>query len=430
MGPGPHTRGRAWGAVSALLGLLRAACDSGRWYWLWLGAALLMAVGGAADIAWHFAHLFDEFSIPHLMLGAGQGMQIALLLWALVWQRRHLGAAERAALQFVAVTEAIGVAFVPLDLLNHLIFGVDITTWSPTHLGLNYIATMETIGVLAAWLSTPMSRRPRAWVVTFLFGVVTLQSVHFPLYQQEYAAVALDAFGRHRLPWYVAPDMWALAGPRLTQLLDGHAPGWLYLIYLALVASFVLALGSRVLGGRSAVAMRARTPILMLPRTWPWRSGTATALALAFVLYRILSAQIYAILGMPIAVVPWYLVAMGLTLDAVFALAPVALARLSTRWSSLRTHAQLIVPAVGGGLAGLVLSACLLLGQAMHAVVPAAPAGALPIAILTGAAGAVAGSWLAQRMFERASHSQANEPVASARQPVLASIGAYLRKTG
>src|SRR5712692_9364463 len=101
--------------------------------------------------------------------------------------------------------------------------------------------------------------------------------------------------------------MWALAGPRLAQLLGGHAPVWLYLIYSALVASFVLVLGRCVLG-RSTVAMS----MSMFTRAWPWRSGAATAIALAFVLYRMLSAQTYAILGMPVAVVPWYLVAMGL----------------------------------------------------------------------------------------------------------------------
>lgn len=398
-------------------------------YLLWLGAASVAAIGAAADTSWHFAHLFDEFSLPHLMLGAGLAGYVALLLWALVLERERLGAAERIAMQLAAVGIGVFLLFIPLDLIWHLIHGVDITTWSPTHLSLNYSSDLAHAGILAAWLASPSasplasspSRGRRAWLVTFAIGAATLLAVHYPLYQQEYAANVIDAFQHHRMPWYVAPDMLALAGPRAIQIVSS-VPDWLYVVYTSLCVCYALTLGATVLG-RGAPANPSR-PDARARTVWPWPFGAASCIALAFVLFRIVSRQAFAALAMPVAVVPWYLVAMGLALDLTFALAPRLLPWVLARWPGLGRRAELIVPAVGGALAALVLSGCLLAEAGLHIIVPATPVAAVPFAVIAGAAGAAFAAWLASWMLERVPQVVAvPESESTLRERLLAYVG-------
>jgi hypothetical protein len=394
----------------------------------WLAAAALAAVGAASDTSWHFAHLFDEFSLPHLVLGAGQSLYVALLLWALVLCRHQLGAAERTAIYIAATGIGIFLFVIPCDLIWHLIFGVDISTWSPTHLSLNYSSDLAHLGILAAWLSSPGARGPRAWVMTFVIGVATLLAVHYPLYQQEYGAAATAALLQHRAPWYVAPDMWVLTSPRALELVKGGAPDWLYVVYTALAVGYALALGASVLGRGVLARAASRAGRLGREGTWPWRTGAATAIALTFVLIRFAFGLAFTVMGMPVAVLPWYLVAMGMAIDLTFVLAPRVTPWLVARWPALDAYRARIVPAVAGMLAGGVLFVCLSAQQALHVAVPVTPLAALPFAALAGVAGVMIGSWVAAWMLERVpavAHpaSDMGALAASLRERLLSAIG-------
>jgi hypothetical protein len=407
-----------------------------RFYLLWLAAAALAAVGAATDTSWHFAHLFDSISVPHMILVSGIVLYVALLFWALSPWALRLGCTarvepdapgqggrgwtltldilpcervrgpERTALWIAAAGIGLFIVAIPLDLIWHSIFGVDITTWSPTHLSLNYTSDIAHVGILAAWLASPSVRARGGRLVTYLFAVATLLAVHYPLYQQEYGAIATDGLLRSgHAPWYVDPNMWVLAGPQALHLIKGGAPDWLYLVYTALCVSYTLTLGAAVLYAGSPPA-RGRRPDA---GGWTWRFGAATAIALGFVVLRLAFATAFGLLGMPVAVTPWYLVAMGIAIDVVLLVGGVVAARLSqpsarhgtTKGTPTGRPVPLAVAALGGALAALALYGGMQVMRSAHVIVPMAPGDAVPLACLAGAAGAMLGAWLAAWMRRR-----------------------------
>ena len=135
-----------------------------KFYVVWLTSAFLGAAGAAGDVSWHFSRLFDEFSPPHDIATAGTILNIVLLYWALVHERHRLAGPERFGLLVNAAGLVIYAVTIPLDLTYHLIFGIDITTWSPTHLMLFYSSCLGQVGALIAWLASPTARMRGGWV--------------------------------------------------------------------------------------------------------------------------------------------------------------------------------------------------------------------------------------------------------------------------
>ena len=373
------------------------------YYILWLLAMALAEVGAAFDVSYHFGHVFDYVSIPHLTVAVGVCLMVALLLWALVRARKRVVGLERVALRIAAVALAVGVLDEPLDLLNHLIFGVDITLWSPTHLMLNYPADVVNVCVLTALLASPAARSRGAWAIAFAIGLRNLMTMHFALYQQEYGAIALNSLARTgRAPWYVEPRLWALAGPRAAQLVAGGAPDWLYLIYFAFAVSYALTFCAAVLYGRRR-GMRRR------PDRWPWRFGAATAVALCYLVWRLAFHTLFVAIYAAYPVIPWYLLPMGLVIDLTLVFGPRVARRLvASRAAVLRSRLHLIVAGVSGVLAALVLFGGIELMRALQAVVPTAEIAALPFACLSGAAGALLGAWVAARVRDHTGRSPAD----------------------
>src|SRR5215469_12768775 len=207
-----------------------------RYYVLWLIGMALTEIGSTLDVSWHFGHVFDEISPPHLTSFAGVCLMVGLLYWALVRERQRVIGLERTALLAAAVALGFGIADMPLDLLWHLTFGVDITTWSPTHLMLNFPSDVYNVCVIVALLASPAVRNLGGWTWAIVFVVCfrNILTTHFALNQQEYGAVALASLQRTgRIPWYVEPELWRLAGPQVVQLVTGGVPDWLYFIYFA-----------------------------------------------------------------------------------------------------------------------------------------------------------------------------------------------------
>jgi hypothetical protein len=366
-----------------------------RYYALWLVAMFLAESGAAFDVSYHFGHLFDYFSPPHLTVAVGVFTMIGLLAWALVLRRDQVTGFERKALWAAAIALAVGIADEPLDLLYHLTFGVDITLWSPTHLMLNFPTDVANVCILAALLASPAARARGSWAIGFGLLFRNLLTMHFALYQQEYGAVALDALNRSgRVPWYVEPALVRLVGPRATLLVTGGVPSWLYLIYFAFAMSYALTLAGAVLY-RWQVAGTRR-----LPDRWPWPFGAATALALAFIAWRLLFRALFLTIHAAHPVIPWYIVPMGVVIDVALLAGPGWLGRAGAALSDAQR--RFIISGGAGVVASLALYGGIVTMRAAHITVPAAPAEALPFACLTGALGATLGAWVGARVRELA----------------------------
>src|SRR5581483_8603933 len=129
-------------------------------YSLWLVAFGLKLVGAAWDTSWHFKYFFDSFSPPHNIDGLGFILASGLLIYhwggtqqAQRWAARlpeklqgftrrwilleRLGPERCMDLRSLRITTIGLLVFLfdaPLDQIWHYVFGLDLTTWSPTHL--------------------------------------------------------------------------------------------------------------------------------------------------------------------------------------------------------------------------------------------------------------------------------------------------------
>lgn len=391
-----------------------------KFYLLWLLSAALGAMGAAADVSWHFSRFFDELSPPHNVATTGFIVNIGLLYWALIRHRDRLSDGERVGLMINALGTAMFLVGIPVDFTVHLIRGVDITTWSPSHLLLFYSACVSEVGMLKAWLSSPDGRGRGSWAITFFTCFFFFSAMLFPLSQQEYAAVALDSLNRTgKAPWFVAPDLWAIAGPQAVLLAKGGAPDWLYLAYQPAVVALVLTVGSVLV--RFNAAREDKTQAHLVSQ-W-YRYLPATGLVLALLAFRIGGRTVFSLVGMPVATIAWWLIPLGLALDVAFLFEPLLSARLSVlpAWVQARPHA--VVGALGAVVGTLAYYGSMQVLHTYHVLMPAAPLVVLPVALVTAAAGAVAGAWLAGWILERV-EAQPMRGTTSTRSTKPALVGA------
>ena len=373
-----------------------------RYYFLWLVGMALTEIGSTLDVSWHFGHVFDELSPSHLTSFSGTCLMAALLAWALLRERERVVGLERKALIVAAVALAIGIADMPFDFLWHQLFGVDITTWSPTHLMLNFPSDVYNVCVIVAMLASPAARGLGAWAIAFGVCFRNILTTHFALNQQEYGAVALASINRTgRPPWYVEPALWALAGPRAAQLVTGGIPNWVYLIYFAFALTYALTFAATILRRRTRETQGRRD-------VWPLPFGAATALALSFALWRQVFQAIFLAVHQAYPVVDWYVVPVGVVIDLAVVFGPRIIGALSAgRDQVFHSYTTLIVVGVSGIVAALVLYGGIVVMGATGQIIPAAPLAALPFACLTGAFGAILGHTIATRMLEAVQHARA-----------------------
>src|SRR5688572_23493889 len=116
-------------------------------YRLWLVALLLKALGSGWDVAWHFRWLRDEFAPPHNVNLLGDGLAIALVLFH-AYTRFGV---DRLALRLMIGGLALFIGSAPVDVINHRINGLDITSWSLTHFGLYTGTAILTAGAIRGW---------------------------------------------------------------------------------------------------------------------------------------------------------------------------------------------------------------------------------------------------------------------------------------
>lgn len=161
-----------------------------RWiYSAWLLAFVGKVLGSSWDVSWHFRWLRDDLAPPHLLNSAGTGLVIALVIFH---SYTGLGV-DKVALRFMQRGIGLFLLAVPLDLLNHEIYGLDITSWSPTH-ALLYLGTaVMLVGAIRAWWLYAAPGRLRSGVLLGLW-MFFLENVLFPNQHQEYGVVSLGLF--------------------------------------------------------------------------------------------------------------------------------------------------------------------------------------------------------------------------------------------
>lgn len=298
-------------------------------YMLWLLAFSLKLFGAGWDTSWHFKYFFDTFSPPHNINTVG-----FLLAWLLIvyhwggtaqaqrWVKRlplslqgftrrwvlaeRLGTERYMDMGSLWIATAGLLVFLiaaPLDQLWHRIFGLDLTTWSPTHLALFAGTELAILGVLLGLYRQGHAGRRGAFqsIGLLLFSGFLLEAFLFATGQQEYGYIALYALNHpdyvtvQHLTTFPIPALLAQAQTQggAQALATGQVPTWVYPLYQLLVVCAVLGFARQV-----------------HRRAW-----TATAVVALYLAYRLLARFLLHSFDFPVSFVPYYLIGIGLSLD-------------------------------------------------------------------------------------------------------------------
>ena len=288
-------------------------------YGLWLLVFALKTAGADWDIAWHYRFLRDDFAPPHLLNTFGMSIGVMLL----AFQTWTGWAVDRRGLKMIQAGVVVFAAAIPLDVINHLIWGLDMTTWSLTH-SLLYLGTaMMIVGALQSWrrLAAP---GPWRTALSVGFWAFLVDAVMFPLGQQEYGTLAVDAYLKGQTT--AGADLLALAGDDKIAFALGSIPAWVYPVWLILATSALLIVARYV-------------------QDWRWTATTAASLYLAS---RVVAYFLLAAADFPRSFVPVMLLAGALLID------------LQARWQWPPLLAALAVTAAYYGSALLIGSVTLM----------------------------------------------------------------------
>jgi hypothetical protein len=253
---------------------------------LWLVAFALKHAGASWDVAWHYRFLRDDLIPPHMVNLMGNALALALLYG----QIRTGMALEWGGMALLAAGFGMFVLALPLDLLNHRLFGLDVTIWSVPHLMFFAGSTLALGGILRMWLRLAAPGWLRS-AYTLALLTLLMDCALFVLGQFEYGVLSLDAFRRGQPT--ASDSLLALARGDVARFATGGAPAWVYPVWMVLGGSLVL------IGARRA-----------LPGRW-----TATTVAALYLAYRMLALALLAWAGFPPSFIPLMLLGAGLAID-------------------------------------------------------------------------------------------------------------------
>ncbi|WP_245764800.1 hypothetical protein [Nonomuraea jiangxiensis] len=266
-------------------------------YYGWLVAFTLKVLGAAWDVSWHFKWLRDDLAPPHLLNSVGTVLAVTLTV---IHGYTGYGV-DKAALRLIQWGTGIFLVAVPLDLINHRVNGLDITSWSPSHIML-YVGTLfMVVGVVRGWFMGAPPGRERTVVLGVFFAFV-LENVHFPEQHQEYGILSIGAWDNQAT--YAEPILLRFAADQLGRPVDrttmtGFAlpvPDFLYPVYAVVVGLAVLVIARSLIG----------------------RFGAATLVAGGYVGVRVVLWPLLTYTGFPPSAVPLFLVVGGLLVDVAF----------------------------------------------------------------------------------------------------------------
>ncbi|GII62731.1 hypothetical protein Skr01_28160 [Sphaerisporangium krabiense] len=335
-------------------------------YFSWIVAFVLKVLGASWDVSWHFKWLRDDFAPPHLINSVGTAIVVALTI---IHGYTGYGV-DRAAQRLIQWGTGIFLIAIPIDLINHRVNGIDITSWSPSHV-LLYVGTAFMIaGVIRGWHVSAPPGRLRTLVLGGLF-VFLLENVLFPSEHQEYGVLSLAAWDRG--VHYAEPILLNFAADQMGRSVDRGmvekftlpVPDWVYPMWFGVAAVLVLVVARMLVG-----------------RRW-----TATAVAGVYVAFRTILWPLLYAMNFPPSAVPFFLLAVAVCVDVAFML-KIPLVRAVG-------GAVLVTAAVYGGL------------MAQDAVLDAPP---FPLASAPVSAVLLAGAWLGVEWYARR-RTRGPEPV-------------------
>lgn len=254
-------------------------------YGTWVYAFILKLIGSTSDVAWHFRYLRDDLAPPHNINTAGTIIVVGLVMFH-TWTGFGV---DRLTLRLMQAGIGTFLLAIPLDLLNHRLFGLDITAWSPTHAMLYLGTAIMLVGALRGLLLlTPAS----LWRTGFAFGLwaFLLEDILFPLSQQEYGVTGLDALLRGQP--YAAPELIMAGGNDITRFAI-PIPNWVYPLWIIAMTTVVL--------------LAAR---LIMQRRW-----TATIIAAIYLVYRLVAFYLLRQLNFPPSFVPIFILGGAIMID-------------------------------------------------------------------------------------------------------------------
>ncbi len=269
-----------------------------RW---WLTALLFKLLGSTWDVSWHFKWLRDDMAPPHLLNTVGTGIAITLLL-----THSFTGyGVDKTSLRILQWGTGIFLIAAPIDVINHRVNGLDLTAWSPSH-GMLYLGTAVMIaGIIRLWyLRYPRTGEfgwqwPAGLIALFAFF---FENAHFAQLQQEYGILELASWFRGTP--YAENELLSFAANQLGRPVDAVAlqhfalpiPPWVYPIWALVVC----------------------VPILLVARNMVGIAWTATVVTASYVLYRAVVWPLLVVATFPPSVPPFWLVGVGLAVDAVY----------------------------------------------------------------------------------------------------------------
>lgn len=265
-------------------------------YRVWLVALLLKALGSGWDVAWHFRFNRDDFAPPHNINLVGDGIAIALVLFH--WYTR-LGV-DKIALRLMIGGAALFVGSAPVDVINHRINGLDITSWSVTHFGL-YTGTAILIAGAIRGYRLHSDGLPRRTLMLGALWFFFLENVWFPAQHQEYGVREIASWDAGKP--YAEPSLLEFAANQIGAPVDRASvvkfslpvADWVYPLWIVTAVMLTLVLARRSVGAR-------------------W---TATTLAAVYLGWRCVLWPLLVGIGFPQSAVPFLILGGGLAIDLV-----------------------------------------------------------------------------------------------------------------
>jgi hypothetical protein len=257
-------------------------------YGAWLGAFLLKMLGSSWDVSWHFRWLRDDLAPPHLLNSAGTALVIGLVL---VHSYTGYGV-DRRALRLMQWGIGTFLVAIPIDIVNHRINGLDITSWSPSH-GLLYLGTAVMLaGAIRGWWLYAAPGRVRNLVSLGLW-LFFVENALFPNQHQEYGVLSLrDYLAGHTTAEPQLLDFAAAQGQTPTMFML-PVPSWVHPAWLICAGLLALVVARKVVGLR-------------------W---TATAVAATYLAYRAVMWVLLVGMGFPPSVLPFVLLVGAVLVD-------------------------------------------------------------------------------------------------------------------
>jgi hypothetical protein len=331
----------------------------------WIVAFALKLVGSSWDVSWHFKWLRDDFAPPHLLNSAGTVLAMALV--GLHWYTGF--GVDKTAKRLIEAGMAIFMIAIPIDLVNHRLNGLDITSWSSSH-ALLYLGTaLMLLGVIKA------SRG----IVRAVFFAFFLENWHFPALHQEYGVYGLKAWlagnpeAEPSLLKFAAEQLGRPVDTAMVEKFTQPVSDWVYPLWTAVGTVFILVIARRVVGMR-------------------W---TATSIAAAYLAYRVVSGVALDLVDFPFSAIPFFLIAGAVVIDLSFLLLPEvpvvgALLTVGATYAGIVLQGWITeVPpyALNAWPVAAVLLALLWYGQSRLPLAQTAPAGAAPAGLVPAQAG-------------------------------------------